>query len=42
MMKFCEESITLFPTEDIGFISEDAVVPLEKSGFLGAGRPIWP
>jgi hypothetical protein len=37
MMKFCEESITLFPTEDIGFISEDAVVPLEKVDFSVQG-----
>jgi hypothetical protein len=37
MVKFCEESITRFPTEDIGFISEDAVVPLEKVDFSVQG-----
>jgi hypothetical protein len=34
---FGPKSIELFPTEDIGFISEDAAVPLEKVDFSVTG-----
>jgi hypothetical protein len=33
----CEELLTLYPSDEIGFISEDAVVPLEKVDFSVQG-----
>jgi hypothetical protein len=33
----CEEFLTLYPSDEIGFISEDAVVPLEKVDFSVQG-----
>jgi hypothetical protein len=37
MIEFYKEALELYPADEIGFISEDAVVPLERVDFSVSG-----